>query len=61
MKNDVRNPFMMYPYRKQPTKRVHPNRKNAMGGNGLVEGMVTLGSLAIIGSSLPGIINSIQK
>lgn len=57
------NPFsiaMTAPYRKQPQRRMrHCCQQQPM--NTLVNGMVTLGSVAIIGGTTVGVLNAIPK
>ena len=52
------NPFIMQ-YRKQPNRRLRYNRENPT--NTLVNGMVTLGSIAILGHTVVGVTNVLQK
>lgn len=52
------NPFAIYPYRKQPRTRY---RCNGSPVSSVVDGMVTLGSIAVIGGTTVGIMNAMQK
>lgn len=51
------NPFAVMPYRRQPKRRYqYANPMNQM-----VNGMVTLGSIAIISGTTLGILNAFQR
>lgn len=50
------NPFAMYPYRRQPRKRYNPQNPTQP----LVEGMVTLGSVAVIGGTTVAVLNALK-
>jgi hypothetical protein len=52
------NPFIMQ-YRKQPTKRLRYSVENPT--KTLVNGMVTLGSIAVLGHTVVGVANAFQK
>lgn len=52
------NPFMITPYRKQPTQRYRGSQQPM---NRLVDGMVTLSTVAVIGGTTVGILNAFQK
>jgi len=52
------NPFVMQ-YRKQPTKRLRYSVENPT--KTLVNGMVTLGSIAVLGHTVVGVANAFQK
>lgn len=51
------NPFVIS-YRKQPNRRGYPRCQNPL--NHAVEGMVTLGSIAVIGGTTVGILNAFK-
>lgn len=53
-----RNPFAIMPYRRQPVQRARSRSQNPM--NTAVEGMVTLGSIAVIGGTTVGILNAFK-
>lgn len=53
------NPFMITPCRKQPSRRMRqPNMDQT--GAALVNGMVTLGSVAILGTTTVGVVNALK-
>jgi hypothetical protein len=53
------NPFGVYPYRKQPSRKMRYNQ--GLNIQPLVNGMVTLGSIAVIGGTTVAILNSMPK
>ena len=53
------NPFVVTPYRKQPRGRKQCCSQQPV--NNLVNGMVTLGSIAVIGGTTVGILGALQK
>lgn len=54
------NPFIMQ-HRKQPNRRMRYPRQQENPTTALVNGMVTLGSIAVIGGTTMGIVNAFQK
>lgn len=52
------NPFAIYPHRKQPRTRCCCHNTPVRS---VVDGMVTLGSIAVIGGTTVGIMNAMQK
>lgn len=56
------NPFMITPHRKQPQRRKSCGCNQCNSPiNTLTNGMVALGSIAVIGGTTVGIINAFQK
>ena len=53
------NPFAVYPHRRQPRYRYR--RPYGAPMQPLVEGMVTLGSVAIIGGTTVALLGAMQK
>jgi hypothetical protein len=53
------NPFAVYPQRKQPSRKMRYNQ--GLNIQPLVNGMVTLGSIAVIGGTTVAILNSMPK
>ena len=57
-----RNAFMMImPYRKQPNQRMRCCRSPQNTMNNLVSGMVTFGSIAVLGGTAVGIMNAFNR
>ena len=54
------NPFTITPYRRQPNRRYAPYQCQRPI-NRMVDGMVTLGEVAVIGGTTVGILQAFQK
>lgn len=53
------NPFAVMPYRKQPVRRYNKCCQQ-QPLNHTIDGMVTLGSIAVIGGTTVGILNAFK-
>lgn len=52
------NPFMIYPYRKQPNRRMRCCQDNTIPT--VVNGMVSLGTIAVLGGTTVEIFNALK-